>query len=169
MNDAITTPKPHVYVRNMRSIFKGHFTSYSQLYLNFYLKIEAMGYKIPEVGIDNQRIRPHKDLDASFLVNMIHYHRDLFNECIRVQFVDEEYWLCETDRQYSNKLLPFFMQCYEHWLKHKAKEYFREKDPNVLEYLPKLLLEYSDDNPSVEQLKIIDDLDKEIEKILERD
>ena len=127
MTEAITAPKPHVYVRNMKSIFKGHFTSYSQLYLNFYLKIEAMGYKIPEVGIDNQRLRPHRHLDATFLVTLNHYHPNLFNECIRVQFVDEEYCDCETDRQYSNDLLLFFMRCYEHWLEHKAKEYFQEK------------------------------------------
>lgn len=43
-------------------------------------------------------------------------------------------------RQYSNNLLPIFIEFVDtDWIPNRAAEYFKQRDPVALIYLPKLL------------------------------
>ena len=43
-------------------------------------------------------------------------------------------------RQYKNDLLPIFIKFIDdHWIPENAQNYFKERDPVALDYLPKLL------------------------------
>ena len=43
-------------------------------------------------------------------------------------------------RQYKNDLLPIFIKFIDdHWIPENAQNYFKERDPIALDFLPKLL------------------------------
>jgi hypothetical protein len=130
----------HIYVLNMSNIIEGHFTVYSQLYLNLHLKLKAVGYELPEQGNDNHRVRPHITVGRAFHEYL---RKKILPRSLDVEWVpfykeDGTVDLAKTaNYQYPIRFLPDFMDFYEKsWLPGKAADYFKRKAPEALEYLP---------------------------------
>jgi hypothetical protein len=148
----LTQPqKPHLYKKNMLFFIKGYFTIYNQVYLNLYLRLEALGCILPDMGANGQRLRPHKSIGPRFDAYLRDHHPNLRNEFIEVSFIDENGLLDSDGKgnyQYSNIVLPTYTNYFENvWLPENAVEYFEARHPNAIGYLPELIT-VSEDLPT---------------------
>ena len=140
----ILPQEPHIYVRNMKWIMPDRFTVYQQLYLHLYLRCEALGNSIPNMGDRGRRLRPHKSVGHAFDKYLSQAHPDLHGEFIKVPFfevdgsIDNDH---NGDFQYANSLLLTFMHWFYHnWLPNQASSYFKNRNSTFLLYLSDLVM-----------------------------
>lgn len=129
----------YLFYNNMKRLRKGCFVVGNELITRLYLRVQAEGYKIPNIGRNGSRIRPDISVAYHFHKYLLSHKIDVFNKFSKDFFTDvngEEFFV----RHYSNELLPNFVAFFEKiWLVEHAEEYFRERDPNTMEYLKKLI------------------------------
>ncbi|MBQ4819707.1 Bro-N domain-containing protein [Aquimarina sp. MMG016] len=124
---------------NWDRVDSGYFSVLSELFIRLYGRFEQKGYILPSKALDGKEMRP--DISASF-----HFEKYLEE---RYPQYNKEYKtyphrlpdgrIIEV-KQYHNHLLPVFIEFIDkQWLQKYAKEYFEKRDPNALQYLPKLI------------------------------
>lgn len=124
---------------NYDRIAPGHFSVLTELFIRLYGRFEKLGYHIPNKAMTGKQMRPevsvgiHFDtyLEKKFPKSKEHYklypHRLPNGKEIQV-------------KQYQNHLLPVFIKFLDDiWIKKYAYDYFRERDPKALAFLPELL------------------------------
>lgn len=124
---------------NYDRIAPGHFSVLTELFIRLYGRFERLGYHIPNKALTGKQMRPevsvgiHFDnyLEKNFPKSKKDYklypHRLPNGKEIQV-------------KQYQNHLLPAFIKFLDNiWIKKYAYNYFKERDPKALEFLPKLL------------------------------
>ncbi|WP_378182862.1 Bro-N domain-containing protein [Aquimarina sp. SS2-1] len=124
---------------NWDRVAPGYFSVLSELFIRLYGRFEQEGYILPNYAIDGKEMRP----DVSVGLHFDKYLEEKFPKYNR------EYKMYlhrlpngqEVEvKQYSNQLLPVFINFIDnYWLPKHAKEYFEKRDGKALEYLPKLL------------------------------
>lgn len=124
---------------NYDRIAPGHFSVLTELFIRLYGRFEKLGYHIPNKALTGRQMRPevsvgiHFDnyLEKNFPKSKKDYklysHRLPYGKEIQV-------------KQYQNHLLPTFIKFLDEvWIKKYAYDYFKDRDPKALEFLPKLL------------------------------
>lgn len=124
---------------NYDRIAPGYFSVLTELFIRLYGRFEKLGYHIPNKAMTGKQMRPevsvgiHFDnyLEKNFPKSKEDYkrypHRLPNGKEIKV-------------KQYQNHLLPAFIKFLDEvWIKKYAYEYFKERDPKALEFLPQLL------------------------------
>lgn len=118
---------------------KGYFSVISELFIRLYGRFEKVGYTIPNKAFTGKEIRPDVSVGLRFskFLKINHSeHSDKF-KMYKHKFPDGN----EVDaRQYENILLPIFIKFVDEiWIPECANDYFKERDPIALDYMPKLL------------------------------
>lgn len=133
---------PNFVVRfneNWDRIDKGYFSVIGELFIRLYGKFEQIGYQIPNKALNGREIRPDNSVGMLFSKYLKDNHPELEDhfKFYRHKFSNG----LEFDaRQYKNELLPIFIKFIDEvWMPSKAPDYFKERDPLALDYLPKLL------------------------------
>ncbi|WP_051563864.1 BRO-N domain-containing protein [Enterovibrio calviensis] len=117
----------------------GYFSVISELFIRLYGSLEMLGYAIPDQAKNGKDIRPDISVGKLFTSYLKeHYPEHVDNYKMYSHLFGNDH--CRDAKEYPNEMLPIFIKFVDHvWVPNKAVEYFKEKDPVALEYLPKLL------------------------------
>lgn len=118
---------------------KGYFSVISELFVRLYGRFEHLGYKIPNKAFDGKEIRPDVSVGKLFAKYLRDNHPELANEFESYSHKFPNGMEFDA-RQYKNELLPIFIRFVdENWIVTNAHNYFKDRDPLALDYLPKLI------------------------------
>lgn len=118
---------------------KGYFSVISELFIRLYGRFEQVGYRIPNKAFNGKEIRPDVSVGILFAKYLRKNHPDLADKFKTYNHVFSNGMEVEA-KQYENKLLPLFIKFVDEcWILDNAQNYFLERDPKALNYLPKLL------------------------------
>ena len=118
----------------------GYFSVISELFIRLYGRLEHLGYLLPEKSVLGKEIRPDVAVGIRYsrwlkdnhprLVSLRKTYSHLLPDGMEVEAF--QYPIAEC--------LPGYIEFVDRiWIVQFADEYFRERDPRALEYLPKLL------------------------------
>lgn len=118
---------------------KGYFSVISELFVRLYGKFENVGYQIPNKAFTGKEIRPDVSVGLLFAKHLRDTHPAFANDYKMYTHLFPNGFEVEA-RQYKNDLLPIFIKFIDdHWIPVCAQNYFSDRDPVALDYLPKLL------------------------------
>ena len=133
---------PNFVVRfneNWKNTDKGYFSVIGELFIRLYGRFEQVGYQIPNKAFDGKEMRPDGSVGITFATFLKKNHPELAKEFKRYPHHFPNGLIVEA-KQYKNELLPIFIQFVDDiWISEKAQNYFKDRDPIALDYLPKLL------------------------------
>lgn len=121
------------YVANHQNVPVGHFSILTEMTQMLIAPMELMGYTLPEHMVPDishgrmycKWLRDKHGIDTDALPSYIHVYED-------------GRWV--SAKAYPESLLPDFRKHFrEEWLPNRAIEYFRGRDGEALQYLPKLI------------------------------
>lgn len=124
---------------NWDRIEKGYFSVIGELTIRIYGRLEHLGYYLEDYAPDKREIRPDVSVGKLFpkwletkapdKVEKYKTYMHLLPNNVEVHA-----------RQYENCVLEEFLEYVDTiWIKERAYEYFSERDPKALEFLPKML------------------------------
>ena len=118
---------------------KGHFSVISELFVRLYGRFERLGYQIPNKAFTGKEIRPDTSVGIRFSNYLKAHYPELANK-FKMYVHKFPSGLEVEAKQYENELLPIFIKYVdEHWIPECAQDYFQQRDPIALDYLPKIL------------------------------
>lgn len=124
---------------NANKTDEGYFSVIQEMTNVVHLRFEAIGYTIPDISLDGTELRPDISVGICFANFLKNYYPDLDAKHKRY----EHLYLTGVRvmaRQYPDELLADFRKFINQvWIPEKASNYFKDRDPKALEYLPKLL------------------------------
>lgn len=135
---------PNFYKRYLGNIHKielhKYFSVVSELFTILYSELENVGYTIPNKADDGKMIMPDISVGrmfSNYLKKVDSAHKDSW------EYYDHSFDDGRPDqpaRKYTIEALPLFRKyVIEVWIPENAQNYFKERDPLALDYLPKLL------------------------------
>ncbi|MFA7290596.1 MAG: Bro-N domain-containing protein [Melioribacteraceae bacterium] len=118
---------------------KGYFSVISELFIRLHGRFERVGYQIPNKAFNGKEIRPDVSVGLLFSKYLKRYHPEYSDNYKMYNHLFQN-GLEIPARQYKNEILPIFIKFIDdHWINDNAMNYFKERDPLALDYLPKLL------------------------------
>lgn len=128
------------YILNSNKIPLGYFSVINVTFTTVYREMERVGYVLPDKGITGKDLMPDISIGRTFSDWL---KKNGHNEVIKqVKFYKHEFVgrpSCEA-RMYPDScyhLFTYFLKTV--WIPQKASAYFKSKNPEALNYLPKLL------------------------------
>jgi hypothetical protein len=124
---------------NYDRVAYGHFSVLTELFIRLYGRFEKLGYHIPNKAMTGKKMRS----EVSVGIHFDHYLEKNFPKS-KEDYKSYSHRLPNGKeiqvKQYQNHLLPTFIKFLDEvWLKNYAYQYFKERDPEALKFLPKLL------------------------------
>ena len=139
IHDSVLPAFVRRFNENWDRIESGYFSVISEMIIRVYGRLEQIGYILPDKGKGGREIRPDVSVGKLFSSWMQAYYPDHANnfKMYKHKFPGG----IEVDaRQYQGYLQHIFIYYVDNiWMVERAKEYFLERDPNALSYLPRLL------------------------------
>nr|WP_175428734.1 KilA-N domain-containing protein [Azospirillum argentinense] len=140
---AATKKVTYVFARrfhlNSGRVDQGYFSIIGELFIRFYAKLEHASYVLPDKGAKGKELRPDVSVGKLFPA----WLADNYPEHVRRRKPYPHLFpngLIFDAWQYENVVLPAFIEYVESvWIPHHAEEYLRKRDPDALQFLPKLL------------------------------
>ncbi|MBF4487724.1 Bro-N domain-containing protein [Flavobacterium sp. CSZ] len=137
------TQLPNFYLRykeNVHRIDRNFFSVISELFVTLNAELDKVGYEIPDKGIKGQGMYPDISVGKIFS-NYLKKTNSPFegsHKYYNHSFPDDR---ADVEaRMYPIEVLPTFRKfIFEKWIPENAHNYFKERDPLALDYLPKLL------------------------------
>lgn len=127
------------YNDNWERVERGRFSVISELFIRLYGKFEHAGYQIPNKAFDGKEMRPDSSVGKMFATHLREVYPDQAENYTKYKHKFPNGMEFDA-RQYPNNLLPHFIKFVdEHWLPNNAPQYFKDRDPLALDFLPKLL------------------------------
>lgn len=124
---------------NWDRIDAGYFSVISELFIRLYGRLEHAGYLMPDKTKKGIELRPDVSAGKHFSTWLKTKHPDLKDN--HKPYSHKLPNGIEVDaRQYPNEMWHLFADFIDNvWLRQYSVEYFKDRDPKALEYLPKLL------------------------------
>lgn len=127
------------YQLNSGNVPKTHFSVIGEMYLRLYNEFETAGYVLPDKNIDGTDMMPDISIGRGFSSYLKTQAPDLVKTKGKYKHDFGDGRIFEA-AMYPVKVIPYFIKyVHEYWIPNKAHEYFKERDPKALEYLPKLI------------------------------
>ncbi|MBN9400557.1 MAG: hypothetical protein J0I17_10315 ['Candidatus Kapabacteria' thiocyanatum] len=128
------------YKDNYHKLDHNYFSVISEMYARLYIALEKVGYSIPDKGVGGKQMMPDISVGRGFASFLKKQNSEFYNQ-------HRTYWHSFPDgrpdveaNMYHIDALPIFIRyIHEKWIPENAHEYFKQRDPLALDYLPKLL------------------------------
>ena len=128
------------YRDNYHKIPADHFSGISEMFARLHIAFEREGYIIPDKGIDGKQMMPDISVGKGFAKFLRENGSEFFDthKTYKHTFPDSR---ADVDaNMYHIDALPMFIRYInEVWIPQNATQYFKQRDPVALDYLPKLL------------------------------
>lgn len=127
------------YHLNSDRVEQGYFSVIGELYVRLYAKLEHAGYVLPDRGAGGKELRPDVSVGKTFASWLQANYPEHAASWKMYPHLFQNGTVVEA-RQYENPVLPAFIEFVEtEWIPKRAAEYLRTRDPDALQFLPKLL------------------------------
>lgn len=127
------------YKANIQRIPSGYFSVLTELYIRLHSEFEKAGYIIPDKGANGKVITPDISVGKCFARFLREEGCEWWNKHKTYQHHYPDGRVVDA-YMYPVEALPMFIRYVkERWIPEHAESYFRERDPQALAYLPKLL------------------------------
>lgn len=125
---------------NWDRVAPGYFSVIGELFVRFYGRLEQIGYRLRDRSAnDHREIRPDVSVGKIFVTWLEERYPQLAGRFTTYRHVLPEGNECDA-RQYENTVLAYFIQFVEEvWIPQHAGRYLRDRDPDALPYLARLL------------------------------
>jgi len=128
------------YNLNWDRVESGYFSVMSELAIRLYGRLEHVGYILKDIGIKGQELRPDVSVGRYFADWLRENNPDKSIEYKTYKHVFLSGLEVDGVRQYKLDLLPNFINFVDMiWIREHAYKYLKDRDPDALEYLPKLI------------------------------
>lgn len=127
------------YKENCYKMADGYFSVISELFITLYLELEKNGFVIPERAANGKIIMPDVSVGRTFAIYLKQINSPFFGKHKTYMHTLYQGFDVEAN-QYPNEVLPDFRHFVYHvWLANYAEKYFKERAPQALGYLQKLI------------------------------
>lgn len=127
------------YTANVHLIPFNYFSVISELFIRLYASLESVGYKMPDKSVKGITMTPDISVGRCFAAYLKNNKSEFWDKRKMYKHHFSDGRVCDA-AMYPIEALPEFIKYInDHWLYERADKYFRERDPEALEYLPKLL------------------------------
>ena len=127
------------YKENYHKLPRDYFSVISEMYARLYMELEKVGYIIPDKGEHGKQMMPDISVGRGF-ASFLKRHKSKFYDTAKTYlhtFPDGRE--VEANMYHIDALPMFIRYINEDWIPNRAMEYFKNRDPLALDYLPKLL------------------------------
>lgn len=126
-------------IMNAGQVPHTHFSVINELFSTVYGAFEQAGHKLSERAVNGVRLRPDVSVGRCFSAWLVKNGYDPSDGRITYKHKFPEGYEVEA-YAYPNKMLGLFRDyVYQEWLPNQAPRYLKGKDPEALDYLPKLI------------------------------
>ena len=128
------------YKDNLHKIDRNYFSVISELFVTLHAEFEKLGYEIPDKAMDGKGMYPDNSVGKTFS-NYLKKTNSEFKDNFKLYPHSFSDGRSDKDaRMYPIEAIPVFRKfVYEVWMPKYAQNYFKERDPLALDYLPKML------------------------------
>lgn len=128
------------YKDNLHNIPAGYFSVISEMFVRLYSEFEKMGYAIPDKSFYGKQMMPDISVGKDFSTYLKKKNSPYAKLYKTYKHIFPDGRPPVDARMYPIEALPDFYKFINNvWLKEKAYNYFKERDPLALDYLPKIL------------------------------
>lgn len=127
------------YRDNFHKLPNDHFSVISEMFARLHIELEKVGYQIPDKGIAGQQLMPDISVGRGFAKYLRDNNSEYFDQHQTYKHSFPDGREVDANMYHINALPDFIRYINEKWIPENAQNYFKERDPLALDYLPKLL------------------------------
>lgn len=127
------------YWDNAYKLPDDHFSVITEMYVRLYQRLELLGYKMTDISPSGKTVVPDISIGKGFAKVLKDRNSNFYGTHKKYihQFPDGR--TVKANMYHIDALPEFIKYLNRVWIPKKAATYFKDRDPSVLEYLPKLL------------------------------
>lgn len=133
------------YKDNIHKLPNDYFSVISEMYVRLYAAFEKVGYDIPDKGIHEKQMMPDISVGRRFAQYLRDNKSQYFDTHQTYQHSFPDGRVVDANMYHINAIPDFIRYLHEQWIPENAEQYFKNRDPKALDYLPKLLPEKQHD------------------------
>lgn len=123
---------------NADRVDPGYFSVINELVVRLWGRLEALGFRMPDNGLDGKELRPDISVGKGFAKWLDDLHPDAAND--HIPYIHSTPQTDVLARQYPVRMAGLYMEYVDTvWIPECAEDYFKKRAPAALAYLPKLL------------------------------
>lgn len=127
------------YKENYHKLPNDHYSVISEMFARLYIELEKVGYSIPDKGVGGKQLMPDISVGRGFAKFLRDNNSDFFDKHRTYTHTFPDGREVEANMYHIDSLPMFIRYINEKWIPENAQNYFKERDPLALDYLPKLL------------------------------
>lgn len=127
------------YRDNFHKLPNDHFSVISEMFARLHIELEKVGYQIPDKGVSGQQLMPDISVGRGFAKYLRDNNSEYFDQHQTYKHSFPDGREVDANMYHINVLPDFIRYINEKWIPENAQNYFKERDPLALDYLPKLL------------------------------
>lgn len=127
------------YKDNYHKLPNDHFSVISEMFARLYIELEKVGYSIPDKGVGGKQLMPDISVGRGFAKFLRENNSEYFDSHKTYTHTFPDGREVEANMYHIDVLPMFIRYINEKWIPENALNYFKERDPLALDYLPKLL------------------------------
>lgn len=127
------------YKDNYHKLPRDYFSVISEMYVRLYLELEKVGYSVPDKGEHGKQMMPDISVGRGFAKFLRDHNSEFYDTCKTYVHTFPDGREVNANMYHIDALPMFIRYINEVWIPNNATNYFRERDPLALDYLPKLL------------------------------
>jgi prophage antirepressor-like protein len=127
------------YKDNFHKLPNNYFSVISEMFARLYIELEKVGYSIPDKGISGKLLMPDISVGKGFAKFLRENNSQFFDTHRSYTHTFPDGREVEANMYHIDALPDFIRYINEKWIPENAQNYFKERDPLALDYLPKIL------------------------------
>lgn len=127
------------YRENMQEIPNDYFSVISEMFVRLYSSLEKCGYVIPDTASNGKQIMPDISVGGGFAKFLRANDSEFFDKHKKHNHKFPDGRVVQANMYHIDALPIFIKYIHNEWIPERAEKYFKERDLNALQYLPKLL------------------------------
>ena len=133
---------------NADRVDPGYFSVINELVVRLWGRLEALGFRMPDNGLDGKELRPDISVGKGFAKWLNEIHPDAAND--HIPYIHSTPQTDVLARQYPVRMAGLYMEYVDTvWIPECAEDYFKTRAPAALAYLPRLLPDPSRPKPGM--------------------
>lgn len=127
------------YKDNLHKLDNNYFSVIHEMFTRLYVQLEKVGYVVPDRGLTGKQLMPDISVGRGFASFLKDNNSEFHNTHKKYTHTFPNGKEVQANMYHIDALPMFIRYINEKWIPENAQNYFRERDPIALDYLPKLL------------------------------
>ena len=127
------------YRDNFHKLPNDHFSVISEMFARLHIELEKVGYQIPDKSLSGKQLMPDISVGRGFAKYLRDNNSEYYEQHKSYDHSFPDGREVQANMYHINALPDFIRYINKKWIPENAQNYFKERDPLALDYLPKLL------------------------------